>query len=84
MREMDMYVLIGEQHAGKSSVTRCLTGCRKNGIRGIVTPLGNMDVHVELSSLQEKGKTAAAFVSEVDPSCDAVLVSLRPGGGYMG
>jgi hypothetical protein len=79
--EMDVYVLIGKENSGKSSVTRCLTGCRRNGPRVIATSAGSLKVHVELSSLQEKRKTAAALISSVDPTCDAVLLSLRPTGG---
>jgi len=75
---MDIYVLIGKQHAGKSSLTRCLSGCRVNGKRLIAIGSRDVEVYVKLSSLQEKKISAAQFVSEVDRSCKAVLVSLRP------
>jgi uncharacterized protein YceK len=81
---MDAYVIIGENESGKSSVTRSLTGCWKNGKREIATTSGNVEVYVQLSSLQESGITAADFVNTINSQgCAAVLLSLWPRGGYV-
>ena len=78
---MDVYVIVGEKEAGKSSVTRSLTGCWKNGKREIATTSGNVKVYVQLSSLQESRATAADFMNKISheaEDCTAVLLSLGP------
>lgn len=78
---MDAYIIIGEHDAGKSSVTRCLSGSARNRTRLIATLSGNVKVYVHLVSLQEEKTTPSEFEDKVNQEdCEAVLFSLRPGG----
>lgn len=77
---MDVYVIVGEQYSGKSSVTRCLTGSARSRTRLITTTSNSVRVYVHLISLQEERTTPEEFESKVSQEdCDAVLLSLRPG-----
>jgi len=66
---MDIYVVVGNDKAGKSSVIRSLTGCRISGVRRLKLKNCNDEVYVFLSSLQENGGNRyqpADFVQRVN------------------
>ena len=78
---MDAYVVIGGPKSLKSSVIRCLTGCRICGPREFKMVGGAVrNTYVQISSLQEgrPGMTARQFVSRVTRyKTAAVILTLR-------
>jgi len=78
-----VYIVAGEENAGKSRVTRHLTGLHRSTITELATIAGNcIKAYVEISSLQEKGISPSTFIAKITgiqlyQSFSAVVVTLR-------
>jgi hypothetical protein len=75
----NVYVIMGEAGAKKSSTIRALTGAYKSKIYDVGTSdKGVMEILVKIRSLQEKPIHPVAFINLIkDEEADNVLLSLR-------
>ena len=60
-----VYAIIGDGNTRKSSTTRALTGAAQYGVRTVATPAGNIDVYVQISSLQESNVDPQTFIAQM-------------------
>ena len=71
----DMYLIMGDRDVRKSSTIRALTGAPRKNVYEVATAEGNIDVFVQLSSLQESEIEPEEFIDEVGGYLH-VLISL--------
>ena len=73
----DVFIIMGDRNTRKSATIRALTGAFRKGEYQVATHIINMDVFVQISSLQESGISTQDFIREANQnSCINVLVSL--------
>lgn len=74
-----MFIVIGNVHTKKSSLIRGLCGARNAGEYDIENENSDkQSTYVHIRSLQEVGKTAEDFISDIEQhDIDQVLVALR-------
>ena len=73
----NVYVVLGEANARKSSTARTLTGVPQRKCVTVATNSGDIDIFVQISSLQESKITPDDFINEMTSGgYDNVLVTL--------
>jgi hypothetical protein len=60
-----VYAILGDNNSRKSSTARALTGAAQRGVRTVATSAGNIDVFVQISSLQEQNIMPPVFIAEM-------------------
>jgi hypothetical protein len=74
---VEVYAILGDANARKSSTVRALTGAAQRALRTVATNAGNIDIFVQISSLQESTISPADFIQEItNLGCRYVLVTL--------
>jgi hypothetical protein len=58
-----VYAILGDNNTRKSSTVRALTGATQFGVRTAATLAGNIDVYVQVSSLQESRVLPLDFIA---------------------
>jgi len=73
----DIFIILGDRNTRKSATIRALTGAFQKGLYQVATRGGNIDIFVQISSLQESRISPQDFISEVSQNhYQSVLVSL--------
>lgn len=60
-----VYAILGDGNTRKSSTSRALTGVAQRKAVTVATPVGNIDVFVQIKSLQEANISAQDFITEM-------------------
>lgn len=78
----NVFVVLGDRKTGKSVTIRALTGVYNKRVMQVATQAGNIDIFVQITSLQESGIAPQNFVTEIANRTN-VLVPLwvSPGNG---
>jgi len=72
-----VYAILGDNNSRKSSTARALTGAAQRGVRTVATSAGNIDVFVQISSLQESNIMPQVFIAEMTAAGHSnILVTL--------
>jgi hypothetical protein len=73
----NVFIIMGDRNTRKSATIRALAGPFQKGIYQVATHIGNIDIFVQISSLQESRISPQNFISEISQdNYQNVLVSL--------
>jgi len=74
---LNIFIIMGDRNTRKSATIRALTGAFQRKVYQVATQMGNIDIFVQISSLQESRISPQKFIKEIEEyNCPNVLVSL--------